>query len=188
MPERPPVRATRHAIAAGHHLAAEAGFEILNAGGNAVDAAAAAGLVLGVVQPDIVNVAGVAPIMIWHAERGDLVTLDGLGVWPRATDTTVFEREHDGHVPEGVLRTIVPAAPDAWLTALEHYGTMSFSDVASAALAFARSGFPVHGLLALTIRTHEADYARFAENARIFLPDGTPPAPGSVFLQPSSST
>ncbi|HEX6142754.1 MAG TPA: gamma-glutamyltransferase [Geminicoccaceae bacterium] len=184
MPERPPVRATRHAIAAGHYLAAEAGFEILNAGGNAVDAAAAAGLALGVVQPDIVNVAGVAPIMIWHAERGELITLDGLGVWPQATDVRVFEREHGGHVPEGVLRTVVPAAPDAWLTALEHYGTMSFGDVAAAALDLARDGFVVHELLAETIRTHQADYARFPENARIFLPGGAPPAVGAVFRQP----
>lgn len=184
MTERPPIRATRHAISAGHGLAAEAGLEVLEAGGNAIDAAVAAGLVLGVVQPDIVNVAGVAPIMIWHAERGELVTLDGLGVWPRATDIEVFEREHDGHIPEGVLRTVVPAAPDAWLSALESYGTMSFADVAGAATRLAREGFPVHDLLAETIAIHRDDYARWPENARIFLPNGAPLKLGETFKQP----
>ena len=60
---RPVVMGTRHAISAGHYLAAEAGFEIFNAGGNAIDAGVAAGLAIGVLQTDLVNIAGVAPIM-----------------------------------------------------------------------------------------------------------------------------
>ncbi len=81
---RPVVMATRHAISAGHYLAAEAGFEVLNAGGNAIDAGVAAGLALGVLHSDLVNVAGVAPIMIHLAETGEVVTIDGLGTWPKA--------------------------------------------------------------------------------------------------------
>jgi gamma-glutamyltranspeptidase/glutathione hydrolase len=184
MSERETVHANRHAIAAGHHLAAEAGFRILEDGGNAIDAAVAAGIALGVVQPDIVNVAGVAPIMIWLDAREKLITLDGLGVWPAATDIGVFEREHDGHVPTGLLRTVVPAAPDAWLTALEHYGTMTFGDVTAAATGFARDGFPVHPLLASTITAHLDDYARWPDNARVFLRDGEAPEIGSTFRQP----
>ena len=61
---RPTVTDTRHMISAGHFLAAEAGFEVLEAGGNAFDAAVAGGLVLGLVQSDIVNIAGVAPIIL----------------------------------------------------------------------------------------------------------------------------
>jgi len=183
MTGRPTILATRHAIAAGHYLAAEAGFEVLNNGGNAIDAAVAAGLVLGVVQPDIVNVAGVAPIMIWHAERGELLTLDGLGVWPRATDIDVLEREHDGHIPEGVLRTVVPAAPDAWLTALGTFGTMPFRDVAGTAIRLARDGFVVYPFLAQNLATHRGEYARWTENARLFLPGGEPPRVGEIFRQ-----
>ena len=65
---RPTIAVTRHAIAAGHYLAATAGFAILEAGGNAIDAGCAAGLALGVLQSDLVDVAGVAPIMIYLAE------------------------------------------------------------------------------------------------------------------------
>ena len=64
MTHRPTVYGTRHAVSAGHYLAASAGFSILEAGGNAIDAGCAAGIALGVLQPDLVNVAGVAPIMI----------------------------------------------------------------------------------------------------------------------------
>ena len=64
MSHRPTVYGTRHAVSAGHYLAAAAAFSILEAGGNAIDAGCAAGIALGVLQPDLVNVAGVAPIMI----------------------------------------------------------------------------------------------------------------------------
>ena len=65
MSHRPTVYGTRHAVSAGHYLAAAAAFSILEAGGNAIDAGCAAGIALGVLQPDLVNVAGVAPI--WSA-------------------------------------------------------------------------------------------------------------------------
>ena len=74
---RPVIMGTRHAVAAGHYLAAEAGFDVLNAGGNAIDAGVAAGLAIGVLQCDIVNVAGVAPIILWIAEEQKVVNIDG---------------------------------------------------------------------------------------------------------------
>ena len=66
--QRPALRGTRHMVAAGHYGAAHAAFAVLEAGGNAVDAAVAGGLALGVLQSDIVNVAGVAPIMLRMAD------------------------------------------------------------------------------------------------------------------------
>ena len=108
---RPTIAVTRHAIAAGHYLAATAGFAILEAGGNAIDAGCAAGIALGVLQSDLVDVAGVAPIMIYLAEKREVVTIAGLGAWPRALDPELFMREHGGKIPKGVLRTVVPAAP-----------------------------------------------------------------------------
>lgn len=180
---RPTVMATRHAISAGHYLASEAGFDILNAGGNAIDAGVAAGLALGVLHSDLVNVAGVAPIMIRLAKTGEVVTIDGLGTWPRAATVDFFVREHGGRIPEGLLRTVVPAAPSAWITALERYGTLSFGAVAAAAIRFARDGFPVYPLFAGFITDHLAGYERTAENRRIYLPKGRPPEVGEKFVQ-----
>lgn len=172
-----------HLVAAGHHLAAQAGHEILIAGGNAVDAGVATGICLGVLQSDIVNIGGVAPIILRMAETGRVVTISGLGYWPRNTRPELFRDEHCGTIPAGVLRSVVPAAPDAWITALDRFGTMSFGDVARPAIELAGRGFPVHPLLAETIETHAADYARWPSNAAIYLPGGRAPKVGELFVQ-----
>jgi len=180
---RPAITGTRHVISAGHHGAAHAGFCVLEAGGNAIDAGVAAGLCLSVLQTDIVNFGGVAPIMLWLADRREVVTIDGLGVWPRAADVEVFRRQHGGKMPPGVLRTVTPAAPDAWITALERFGTMSFGDVAQYAIRFARDGFPMHPLMQQYIVDHVEGYRRWPVNAAIYLPNGRPPEVGEIFVQ-----
>ena len=180
---RPVVAGTRHAVAAGHYLAAEAGFEILNHGGNAIDAGVAAGLALGVVHSDIVNIAGVAPTLIWLAETQEIINIDGLGTWPKAVTPDFFQKFHGGHIPETLLRTVMPAAPAAWLTALELYGTMSFGEVAEGAIRFARDGFAMYPLLAESIADSEAGFRRWPANEAIYLPNGQPPMPGDRFVQ-----
>jgi len=180
---RPTIAVTRHAIAAGHYLAATAGFDILQAGGNAVDAGVAAGIALGVLQSDLVDVAGVAPIMIYLAERREVVTIAGLGTWPKALDPEFFMKHHGGKIPVGVLRTVVPAAPDAWITALKRYGTMSFGEVAAAATRLARDGFPMYPLMADSLKRHAERHAQWPSSAAVFLPGGRPPEVGEVFRQ-----
>jgi gamma-glutamyltranspeptidase/glutathione hydrolase len=181
-----PVRALvgdRHMVSAGHSAAAHAGFLILEAGGNAVDAGVAAGLALGILHSDIVNVAGVAPIMIRLAETGEVVTIDGLGVWPAAASAAYFRQNHGGAIPPGLLRTVTPAAPASWIAALDRYGTMSFGEVASTAIRLAREGFPVHPTMAEFVGSHVADYRQFPDNAALYLPGGRPLALGDRLIQ-----
>ncbi len=180
---RPAITGSRHMISAGHHAAAHAGFTVLEAGGNAIDAGVAAGIALGVLHTDLVNFAGVAPMIIYLADKGEVVTIDGLGTWPRAADINVFINQYGGKMPPGLLRTVIPAAPYAWITALERYGTMSFGQVAEAAIRFARDGFAMHWLMASYIEHNEKDYRRWPESERVFLPGGKPPATGTVFVQ-----
>ncbi len=182
-PYRPTVRGTKHASVAGHYLAAQAGFAILEAGGNAVDAGVGAGLVESVVESDQVGFAGVAPIMIYLADSGEVVTISGVGTWPKAASCEYFQNEHQGEIPEGLLRAVVPAAPAAWVMALQHYGTMSFAEVAQAAIRLARDGFPIHPYTAAELRKHEEFYKRWPANAAIYLPGGSPPQPGQLFVQ-----
>ena len=179
---RPTLYGSRHAVSAGHYLAAAAGFSILEAGGNAIDAGCAAGIALAVLHPDEVNVAGVAPIMI-RTGQGKVVTIAGLGHWPKRFPADLFMREHGGKMPLGVLRTVVPAAPDAWITALRDYGTMSFGDVAAAAIRYAREGFAVFEYMATMIKEYEDGYRSWPSNAAIFLPGGKVPKVGDRFLQ-----
>ena len=96
---RPVVTGTHYMVSAGHPTAALVASRILEAGGNAVDAGVAAGIALGVLQSDLVDVAGVAPIMIYLAEKREVVTIAGLGTWPRALDPELFMREHGGKIP-----------------------------------------------------------------------------------------
>jgi gamma-glutamyltranspeptidase/glutathione hydrolase len=180
---RPTIMGTRHMISATHYLAAEAGFKILEAGGNAIDAGVAGGIALGVVQPEFVNVAGVAPIIIYSAAESRLVTIPGLGPWPKALERNYFKNNHGGKIPQGIMRTVVPAAPDAWITALERFGTMSFGEVARAAIGYARDGFPTYPLMSEIITDHEAEYRKFPSNVALYLPKGRPPQPGEVFIQ-----
>jgi len=182
MTHRPTVYGTRHAISAGHYLATAAGFSVLEAGGNAIDAGVAAGIALGVLQPDLVNFAGVAPIIIRLAD-GTLESIAGLGWWPKTIPADLFMREHGGTIPDGVLRTVVPAAPDAWITALRRHGTMRFADVAAAAIRFAAEGFAVYPLLARSISSHATEYRRWESNTAVFLPNGRVPKVGEKFVQ-----
>lgn len=178
------VMGTRHVISAGHYLAAHAGFEILEAGGNAIDAGVAAGIAIGVLQTDKVNFGGVAPQIIYTAKNKKVHCIDGLGVWPRAITPDYFIKRHGGKIPKGVERCVVPAAPDAWLTALEHFGTMSFGEVASHAIRFARDGFPMHPMMADFIKENQETYRRWPASRKVFLPKDRPPEVGEVFVQP----
>lgn len=177
------IMGTRHVISAGHYLAAHAGFQVLEAGGNAVDAGVAAGLAIAVLQTDKVNIGGVAPQIIYTAKNSKVHCIDGLGVWPQAVTPDYFMKKHGGKIPPGVERCVVPAAPDAWITALANFGTMNFGEVAAAAIRFARNGFPMYPLMSQFIADNRASYARWPSSRKVFLPKGRTPQPGEVFVQ-----
>ena len=180
---RPTITGARHMISAGHYSGAHAGFQILEAGGNAIDAGVAAGMALGILQTDRVNFAGVAPIMIYLAAKREIVNIDGLGTWPKAASLQYFHDKHGGKMPPGILRTVMPAAPASWIAALERYGTMSFGEVAREATRLARDGFAMHGFMADYIADNIEGYQRWPSSAAVFLPNGRPPQPGERFVQ-----
>ena len=162
---------TRWAVAAGHPLASEAAARILGAGGNAIDAGVAAGFCLGVVHPDMVSVAGVAPILVHVARSRETFQVSGVGPYPRASTLQYF-RNLGNEIPVGLPRTVVPAAPDAWCTALERWGTMSFADAIGPALEHAERGFAVSQFSAFQMSTHAPKYTRWPTSAALYLKDG----------------
>ena len=149
LPQQPLITGRRHMVVAGHYLASEAGLKILEAGGNAIDAGVAAGIALGVLHSDQVQFSGVAPMLIYVKELDKVISVAGLGHWPKAANLEFFKKEHGGRIPLGILRTIVPAAPDAWIKTLSNFGTMSFGDVASTAIKDAREGLTVNPTMAI---------------------------------------
>jgi gamma-glutamyltranspeptidase/glutathione hydrolase len=174
----------RWAIAAGHPLAAAAGARVLESGGNAIDAGVAAGLCLGVVHPDMVSVAGVAPILVHLARTGETWQVSGVGPYPRVSTLAYFQARHGGQIPPGLARTVVPAAPDAWCTALARWGTMSFADAAAAARAHAERGFPVSAFSAYLMATNADAYRQWPTSAALYLKAGRPFRAGEVLIQP----
>jgi gamma-glutamyltranspeptidase/glutathione hydrolase len=179
---RPTIMGNSHVIAAGHYLAAQAGYLILEAGGNAVDAGVAAGLCICVLEGQQCSFSGVAPMMIRTAD-GKVLTIDGLGTWPKAATLDFFQRRGDKVIPEGILQTVVPGAPDAWLTALARFGTMRFGEVAAEAIRLAREGFPIHPEMSATIDRLSDDFPAGSEAERIFRPNGAARRPGTLFVQ-----
>ncbi|HYM70220.1 MAG TPA: gamma-glutamyltransferase family protein [bacterium] len=184
---RPVVRGAEGAISAGHYLAAEAGYEILRAGGNAVDAGVAAGFVLNVIKPHMANLGGEAPIMIYDPDRREVFNIDGLGWWPARATVEYFHERHGGKLPPtGTAGSIVPAALDAWMSALLCSGTMEVADVVAPARRYAARGFPAYeaysDYLAGFGQTFFADQPTMAS---VLAPGGRVPEPGELVPQPA---
>ncbi|RIK44451.1 MAG: gamma-glutamyltransferase, partial [Chloroflexi bacterium] len=111
---------------------------------NAIDAGVAAGICIDVLLPDLCNFGGVAPTMVYHAATGELVTISGLGPWGRSATLEHFLEHENGDIPVGAKRSVVPGAPDAWLTALARYGRLTFAEVVQPAIELCEAGFVVY--------------------------------------------
>jgi gamma-glutamyltranspeptidase/glutathione hydrolase len=181
---RPTVIGRQYAVACGHYLAAIAAARILERGGNAVDAGVTASMALAVLQPDVVSFSGVAPTLIYRKMDRKVSSLDGLGWWPHGTDVERLRSEGGGVVPEGLLRTVMPAAPATHIQALLGFGTISFEEAASAAHDIARDGFAAYPVFVRHMEKYEAKYRRWPSSAAVYLPDGRPPRVGEIFRQP----
>ena len=114
-------------------------------------------------------------MLIYLAERDAVVSIAGLGPWPKATDPAYFFETCGGAIPLGLRRTVVPAAPDAWIRVLKQFGTLSFAEVAAPAIRHARDGFTVHPMMARFIARYRDQYASFPENAKRLKPTASHP-------------
>jgi len=181
---RPEVRGTRGAISAGHPLAAAAGFDVLQRGGNAMDAAIAAAAVLAVVRPHMNGVGGDAFGLILESGTGTVHALNGSGRAGALAQREFFTDQGLDAVPQtGPMAVSVPGAVAAWSDALERFGTWSLADVLGPAIGYARDGFPVSTRLASDFR---AQSRALNEAGRAqFLPGGEPPAVGTLLKNPA---
>lgn len=182
-----PVLRGRHGVAStGHYLATVVAYDILKAGGNAVDAGVAGGLVLNVVKPHMANLGGEAPIILYDPRSRRVLNIDGLGWWPQGATMEYFRRHHGGKLPpRGTAASVVPAALDAWLVALREAGTMEVEDVLAPAARIAREGFVAYE----AFTDYHVDLGRaFFEDepaaAAVFAPEGRVPQPGEIVRQP----
>ena len=141
---RPELRGTFGMVASTHWLASAAGMSMLERGGNAFDAAVAAGFVLQVVEPHLNGPGGEVPILLYSAERDEVLVIDGQGTAPAAATIERFRELGHELVPgTGLLAACVPGAFDAWLLLLREFGTMPLADVLEPAIGYAENGYPL---------------------------------------------
>ena len=150
---RPELRGTFGMVASTHWLASAAGMAVLERGGNAFDAAVAAGFTLQVVEPHLNGPGGEVPAVFWPVERGEPLVLCGQGVAPAAATIERFrELGHDLIPGTGLLAACVPGAFGGWLTLLRDFGTLAAGGRARASRsATRRTAIPVVEGMRMTI-------------------------------------
>ncbi len=183
--QRSVVMGRRGMAASSQPLATQAGLRVLQAGGNAVDAAVAMLATLSVVEPHSVGLGGDAFALIWLARERRLLGLNGSGRAPRRAERHWFIERGLETVPErGILSVTVPGALHAWQEALSRCGTMSLGELLQEALYHAGEGFPVTEVIAGEWANATQVLNRDPEAARVFLPKGRAPRPSEVFANP----
>ena len=173
-------------VATSQPLAAQAGLQILEQGGNAFDAAVATAAVLNVVEPVSAGVGGDVFVIAWVAKDKKLIALNASGRAPSgATPQHLAERGYKEHMPPQAIESVtVPGAVDGWDMLLRRAGTMTFKETLAPAAALAEQGFGV------TERIHddwlygETVLANDPDSVKTYLVNGRAPATYALFRNP----
>lgn len=187
---RPELRGTFGMVSSTHWLASAAGMAVLEKGGNAFDAAVAAGFVLHVVEPHLNGPGGEVPILAYSAERDRVLVVNGQGPAPAAATIGHFRNLGLDLVPgSGLLPACVPGAFGGWLLLLAELGTMRPREVLEYAIGYAETGYPVLPKIASTIASVERLFREeWTSSAATYLAGGVPQAGGMLRNQVLAAT
>jgi len=180
---RPEIEGTFGVVASTHWIATAVGMSMLEKGGNAFDAGAAAALTLQVVEPHLNGAGGEVPIILHDVKRGRTEVICGQGTAPAGATIAHYRSEGLDMVPgTGLLAACVPGAFESWLLLLRDYGTMRLRDVLEPAITYADQGYPLVERASATIKTVEQLFRQYwPTSAAIYLPNGEVPKPGTLF-------
>ncbi|MFD9438669.1 gamma-glutamyltransferase family protein [Streptomyces sp. NPDC060006] len=183
---RPTLQGTFGMVSSTHWLASQSAMAVLEDGGNAFDAAVAAGFVLHVVEPHLNGPAGEVPVIVAPA-GGEVRVLCGQGVAPAGATIAHYRALGLDLVPgTGPLAAAVPGAFDAWMLLLRDHGTKSLADVLKYAVGYAEDGHAPVERVAETVETVRALFeTEWTSSAEVYLPGGRPPQPGELFRNPA---
>jgi gamma-glutamyltranspeptidase / glutathione hydrolase len=176
---RPELRGTFGMVATTHWLASAVGMAVLEQGGNAFDAAVAAGLTLQVVEPHLNGPGGDLPALIWLAGGDRPLILCAQGPAPRAATIERYRHEFALELVPGTgpLAAVVPGAFGGWIALLREHGTMPFAEVAKYSIHYAAHGYPVVPQIAAAIGEVEDLFrSEWTTSADVYLPIAEPGA------------
>ena len=178
----PEVTAPHGMVASAHALASQAGLELLRAGGNAVDAAAAAAFAVGVVEPNASGIGGEGLLVLYRADTREAVAVDYRSTAPATA-------AYPGRVPStGHSAVAVPGTVAGLALAVERYGTKSLAEVMAPAIRLARDGFVASPTLAGIVADSFEELSANAPLASVFCPDGLPVEAGATVKNPDLAT
>ncbi|HKV53651.1 MAG TPA: gamma-glutamyltransferase family protein [Candidatus Binataceae bacterium] len=198
----PQVMGREAMVSTEHYLSASAGARIFARGGNAIDAAVAATLVEGVVNPHMHTIGGEAPMLIYVAKTRQVVAVNGNMTAPARATIDQYRALNISLIPaEGLLAAGVPAAFDALASALREFGTLTLAEVVEPALKLCEDGMPMHaglsghgetpqdlsGLIGrASLRNNERKFReKWPSSAAVYMPNGELPYPGEIIKNPA---
>ena len=184
---RPEIAGTFGVVASTHWLATAVGMSVLERGGNAFDAAAAAAFTLQVAEPHLNGPGGDAPIIIHSARTNTQHVICGQGPAPAAATTAHFRDLGLDLIPgTGLLPAVVPGAFGAWCLLLRDHGTWNLPDILEYAIGYARQGVPLVPRIPATIESVRPLFeAEWPTSAAVFLPGGRVPTVDAPFANPA---
>ncbi|MBK1656738.1 gamma-glutamyltransferase family protein [Paracraurococcus ruber] len=182
---RPEIAGTFGAVATTHWIASQVGMAVLERGGNAFDAAVAAGFTLQIVEPHLNGPGGDCPIILHSATLGAQQVICGQGPAPRAMTVARMQSLGLDIVPgTGFLCAPIPGAFDAWMLMLRDHGTWSVRDVLDYAIGYAARGAHVVPRVCATLETVRPLFeTAWPTSAALWLRDGGP-KPGALYTNP----
>ena len=182
---RSPVLARNGVIATSQPLASAAGLQVMQEGGNAIDAAVTAAAVLAVVEPTMTGIGGDVFAIVYDAKTKQLRGLNSSGRAGTKADADMLVAKGNKTMPgRGPYPVTVPGALAGWVELLEKHGTISLERALAPAIRYARDGYPVSEIIAEQWQAAEKKLSQDPAAAAVFLPNGHAPKPGDVFRNP----
>lgn len=180
---RPEIQGTFGTVASTHWLASSSGMAMIERGGNAFDAAVAAGFVLQVVEPHQSGPAGDVPILFHSARTGRIEVICGQAPAPAGATIEHYRQLGLDLIPgNGLLATVIPGAFDAWMLLLRDHGRLRLCDVLEPAIHYASNGHPLLPSVAARIDGLKEFFEKaWPTSAAVYLPNGDPPKAGAMF-------